>query len=182
MNNVVGATVTESMSAERYLFAASLRRFLVASLTISSILLGLVGMHALSVAADAQGGTMMHSPMLTSPTVPSGVSEQPRLPLAKMSAPASNVLVTATFPRPGTSIGEMLARQGGADMGAMDCLLLGMVCVLSSLIAFIVLARGRRPLPLMSEIRRVARVIRVFASRLALPTPPSLNALSISRV
>ncbi|MET4704205.1 hypothetical protein ABIB54_001685 [Frigoribacterium sp. UYMn621] len=172
----------ESTSAERRLFAASLRRFLVASLTISSILLGLVGMHALSVAADAPGGTMMHSPMLTSPTVPSGVSEQRGLPPATMSGTAPNVLDTATFPRPDTSIGEMLAPQGSADMGAMNCLLLGMVCVLSSLIAIIVLARDKRPPRLMSEIRRVARVIRVFASRLALPTPPSLDALSISRV
>jgi len=63
----------------------------------------------------------------------------------------------------------------------MNCLLLGMVCALGLLVALIGLLLTRVPSPPMSGLRDVMRVIRIGQSKFALPTTPSLQALSISR-
>jgi hypothetical protein len=164
MNNVVGVTMVESESApERILAARPLRRLLLASLTIAAILLGLLGMHALSAGTDAQGSHGTHSPMLsvldTGPQMMSGSSE---------SAP---LLIASAF---ATSI-RVASAQTSTNMSATNCLLLGMVCALG----FLVLSE--RPSPLLSGIRRVTRIPRIATSKFVVPTTPSLYALSISR-
>jgi hypothetical protein len=170
MNNVVGVTMVESESApERILAARPLRRLLLASLTIAAILLGLLGMHALSAGTDAQGSHGTHSPMLsvldTGPQMMSGSSE---------SAP---LLIASAF---ATSI-RVASAQTSTNMSATNCLLLGMVCALGFLVVVFVLVVSKRPSPLLSGIRRVTRIPRIATSKFVAPTTPSLYALSISR-
>jgi len=66
-------------------------------------------------------------------------------------------------------------------MCAMNCLLLGMVCALSFLVALTAVLFGKLPVRLLSGIRTVTRVAPITSSKVVIPSAPSLNALSISR-
>lgn len=170
MNNVVGVTMSESESApERILAARPLRRLLLASLTIVAILLGLLGMHALSAGMDAQGSHRNHSPM--SSVLDTGWQMMPG------SRESATLVIATAF---ATSI-RVASAQVDTNIWAMNCLLLGMVCALSLLVALIGVFLSKRPSPLLSGIRKVTRIPRIETSVFVLPTTPSLTALSISR-
>jgi len=136
----------ESGAARNSLMASRFRSAFLAVLTVTAILLGLVGMHEPS---HPTTGSIGHSPASVVATVP-------------------------------VSAGAVLA-PGCVGECAMNCLLLGMVCALGLLVALIGLLLTRVPSPPMSGLRDVMRVIRIGQSKFALPTTPSLQALSISR-
>ena len=153
----------------RIFATTSLRRLLLASLTIAAILLGLIGMHALSAGADAQSSHSSHSELasgLGSPMQMMAGSDD-RAPLAIASA---LILSVGVVPAGGCT-----------GMCAMNCLLLGMVCAFGLLVALIGLLLGKLPCRLLSGIRTVTRVPRIVSSKFVLPTTASLNMLSISR-
>jgi hypothetical protein len=168
--------MVERVSATGRFFATgSLRRLLLASFTIAAILLSLVGMHALSAGADAQSRQATHSQM------PSALHEGTQTtPSSTDSAPPASAF--ALLVPIGMVSAGVISAQGCAGMCAMNCLLLGMVCVLSFLVALIGLLVGRLPSPLLLSIRKVTRIPRIAISKFVLPTTPSLNALSISRI
>ncbi len=149
--------------------AGSLRPLLLASLTIAAILLGLIGMHALSAGVNAQSGHAPQSQMSSGLDI--GIQMMPGLNDSAPPAVAS-ALVAAVV---------VVSAQGSSDMWAMTCLLVGMVCALSLLFALIGLVLSTRPFALLSYIRNVVRTARIVSSKFVLPTTPSLTALSISR-
>ena len=166
----MGVTTVERVSViGRLLATTSLRRLLLASLTIAAILLGLIGMHALSAGADPQTSHASHSELV------SGLGSQMQImPGSDDSAPlaiASALILPA----------GVVQAEGCTGMCAMNCLLLGMVCALSLLVALTGLLSGKLPSRLLSGIRTVTRVPRIVSSQLVLPTTASLNMLSISR-
>jgi hypothetical protein len=159
----------------RIVAAGSLRRLLLASLTIVAILLGLIAMHALSAGMNAQSGHAAQSQMLSG--MGTGAQTMPGtqpMPGPDDSAPpvVASAFVAAT---------AVVSAQGSSEMWVMDCLLVGMVCALSLLFALIGLVLSTRPSALLSYIRNVVRVARIVSSKFVLPTTPSLTALSISR-
>lgn len=166
--------VESGSTTRRFSATGSLGRLLLASLTIAAILLGLVGMHALSAGADAQSSQATHSQM-----------SSVRHAGTQMTPGSTQKAPPAISPALLISVGVVSARvisfQGCAAMCAMNCLLLGMVCALSFLVALIGLLLGKLPSPLLSRIRKVVRISRIAISKFVLPTTPSLNALSISR-
>ena len=167
--------MVERVSVIGRIFAtASLRRLLLASLTIAAILLGLIGMHALSAGADAQGSHASHSELASGLDGPMQMmaGSDDSAPLAVASALILSVgVVPVGVAPPG----------GCTGMCAMNCLLLGMVCALSLLVALTGLLSGKLPSRLFSGIRTVTRVPRIVSSQFVLPTTASLNMLSISR-
>ena len=172
MGVTVVVTMVERVSViGRLLATTSLRRLLLASLTIAAILLGLIGMHALSAEADPQTSHAAHSelasglggPMQMMPGSDDGA------PLAIASALILSV-----------GVGVVKA-EGCTGMCAMNCLLLGMVCALSLLVALTGLLSGKLPSRLLSGIRTVTRVSPITSSKVVIPSTPSLKALSISR-
>lgn len=167
--------MVERVSATGRFFAtASLRRLLLASFTIAAILLGLVGMHALSAGADAQSSQAAHSQMTSA--IHAGMKTTPGSADSAPPAIAAALLVSV-----GVVSAAAASAQGCAGMCAMNCLLLGMVCALSFLVALIGLLLGKLPSPLLSSIRKVTRIPRIAILKLVLPTTPTLDALSISR-
>ena len=166
----MGVTVVESVSVIGHLFAnTSLRRLLLASLTIAAILLGLIGMHALSAEADPQTSHAAHSELASGLGGPMQM-----MPGSDDSAPLA--IASALI----LSVGVVQAA-GCTGMCVMNCLLLGMVCALSLLVALTGLLSGKLPSRLLSGIRTVTRVPRIVSSQFVLPTTASLNMLSISR-
>ena len=173
----------------RIFATASLRRLLLAALTIAAILLGLIGMHALSAGADAQSSHSSHSELA------SGLgSPMQTMPGSDDSAPlaiASALVVSVRMGSVGMSsvgmssvgMGSVGAVPAGGCTGmcAMNCLLLGMVCALSLLVALIGLLLSALPSRLLRGIRTLTRVPRLVSSKFVLPTTASLNMLSISR-
>jgi hypothetical protein len=167
----VNVTVVESAGVARQFFASrSFRLLLLASITIGALLLGLVGMHALSAAAEDPGGHGSHSQM-----TPSLSSNGPMSAASADSTPSA----TQSFSSFGSAVG--FTGPSCSGMCEMNCLLLGMVCALSLLVALIGLVLSKRPSPPVSQIRRAARIPRIDASVFVLPIAPSLHALSISR-
>ena len=170
MGVTMGMTVVERVSViGRRLATTSLRRLLLASLTIAAILLGLIGMHALSAGAATQTSHASHSELAP------GLSSQMQT-MPGSDDPAPLAIASALI----LSVGVIPV---GACTGvcAMNCLLLGMVCALSFLVALIGLLLGKLPSRLFSGIRTVTRVARIVSSRLVQPTTASLTMLSISR-
>ena len=166
----MGVTVVERVSViGRRLATTSLRRLLLASLTIAAILLGLIGMHALSAGADPQTSHAYHSELASGLGGPMQM-----MPGSDDSAPLA--IASALI----LSVGVVQA-DGCTGMCAMNCLLLGMVCALSLLVALTGLLSGKLPSRLLSGIRIVTRVPRIVSSQFVLPTTASLNMLSISR-
>ena len=153
----------------RPVMARSLRRLLLASLTIASILLGLIGMHALSAGAYVQTSHASHSQLASGLGGPQQTmaASADSIPLAVASA---IILSTVVVPA-----------EGCAGLCAMNCLLLGMVCALSLLVALIVLLSGKLPNRLLSAIRTLRRQAHIVSSKFVLPTTASLQMLSISR-
>lgn len=167
--------MAERVSATGRFFATgSLRRLLLASFTIAAILLGLVGMHALSAGAATQRSQATHSQM------PSGRHAGTQMTSGSADS-APPAIASALLVSVGVVSAGVVSAQGCAGMCAMNCLLLGMVCALSFLVALIGLLLGKLPSPLLSSIRKVTRIPRIAISKFVLPTTPSLNALSISR-
>ena len=167
--------MVERVSVIRPIFATkSLRRLLLASLTIAAILLGLIGMHALSAGADTQSGHAAHSELASVQGSPMQM-----MPGSDESAPlaiASTLILSVGVVPVG------VAPAGGCTgTCAMNCLLLGMVCALSFLVALTGLLLGKLPFRLSFGIRTVTRVARIASSKFVIPSTPSLNALSISR-
>ncbi len=162
--------MVERVSVIGRLFATtSLRRLLLASLTIAAILLGLIGMHALSAGADPQTSHASHSELA------SGLGSHMQM-MAGSDDSAPLAVASALI----LSAGVVTAG-GCTGMCAMNCLLLGMVCALSLLVALTGLLSGKLPSRLLSGIRTVVRVPRIVSSQFVLPTTASLNMLSISR-
>ncbi len=162
--------MVERVSVIGRLFATtSLRRLLLASLTIAAILLGLIGMHALSAGANPQTSHASHSELA------SGLGSHMQM-MAGSDDSAPLAVASALI----LSAGVVTAG-GCTGMCAMNCLLLGMVCALSLLVALTGLLSGKLPSRLLSGIRTVVRVPRIVSSQFVLPTTASLNMLSISR-
>jgi hypothetical protein len=153
----------------RFTATRTLRQLLLASLTIAAILLGLVGMHALSAGAHAHGSDAAHSQM--SPGLHSEIRMTTGPADGNRPAIASALLISA---------GKVTA-QVCTGMCQTDCLLLGMVCTLSLLFVLIGLVLGKLASPPLSGVRRVMRIPRIDISVFVLPSTPSLHALSISR-
>ena len=168
--------MVERVSVIGRIFATtSLRRLLLASLTIAAILLGLIGMHALSAGADAQSSHSSH------PELASGLgSPMQMMPGSDDRAPLA--IASALILSVGVVPAGVMPAGGCTGMCAMNCLLLGMVCALSVLVALIGLLLGKLPCRLLSGIRTVTRVPRIVSSKFVLPTTASLNMLSISRI
>jgi ABC-type uncharacterized transport system permease subunit len=161
--------VEKVSSAGRFFATGSLRRLLLASLTIAAILLGLVGMHALSAGAGAQSGHPAQSQM--SSGLDTGTQPMPGSNDSAPPAIASALVAAAAA----------VSAQGSSDMWAMTCLLVGMVCALILLVALLGLVLSTRPPPRLSAIREVVRISRIVTSKFVLPMTPSPIALSISR-
>ena len=163
----------------RVFATTSVRRLILASLTIAAILLSLIGMHALSAGAGTQISHASHSELA------SGLgSPMQMMPGSDDSAPlaiASALIVSGGFVSGGmVSVGVVTAG-GCTGMCAMNCLLLGMVCGLSLLVALTGVLVGKLPVRLLSAIRTVTRVAPIASSKVVILSAPSLNALSISR-
>ena len=162
--------MVECMSAPAPFSAAgSLRKLLLASLTIAAILLGLVAMHALSARADTQSGHATHS------QTSSGPHTRPQM------TPDSNDTASPAIASALVAISAVVSIQGSSDLLPMNCLLVGMVCALRLLVALMGLGLSKRPSPLVSGIRRVMRIPRIVSSKFVVPTALSLDSLSISR-
>jgi len=144
----------------------SLERFPLAVLTIVAIVLG---MHPLSVGAHAQGGPSAHFLM--------GSAPQPGTLMTSESADRSATVIASGLLTPVAGV----SAQGCTGLCEMNCLLLGMVCGLSLLFALIGLVVRKRPLPLLSGVRGVMRILSIGTSIFVLPSTPSLHTLSISR-
>ena len=154
----------------RFFVTRALRLLLLASLTIAALLLGLMGMHALSAGADAQSGHGAHSSMAPG-----------RPAVSLMTVMPSDGIPPATVTSSLLTSAAGVAAPSCSGMCAMDCLLLGMVCALSLLVALIGLVLSKRPSPPLSGVRQAMRIPRIETSVFVLPTTPSLTALSISR-
>jgi hypothetical protein len=170
-----------------FVTAESLRRFLLASLTTAAILLGLIGMHALSAGVNAQSGHAPRSQMTSgmdagTQTTP-GMQTMPGMQTVPgmQTIPVADDRVPPAIASVFGAAAVVVSAQGSSDMWAMTCLLVGMVCALSLLFALIGLVLSTRPPLLLSSIRKVVRTVRIAASKFVLPTTPSLTALSISR-
>lgn len=155
--------------------AKPLRHLLLASLTIAALLLSLLAMHALSAGMNTQtdhaSQSQMSPTMSTAPQTVSGIHSM--LASDNDAPPATaSALVAAR---------AAVSAQGSADMGIMNCLLVGMVCALSLLVALIGTVLVARPFPPVVVTRKIMRTLRIITSRFVLPTTPSLTALSISR-
>jgi len=169
-NDLVGVTMGKKPNiAGGFFVKKSLERFPLAVLTIVAILLGLVGMHPLSVGAHAQGGPSAHFLM--------GSAPQPGTLMTSESADRSASVIASGLLTPVAGV----AAQGCTGLCEMNCLLLGMVCGLSLLFALIGLVVRKRPLPLLSGVRGVMRILSIGTSIFVLPSTPSLHTLSISR-
>ena len=134
-------------------------RLLAAVLTLLAMLLVLAGMHASMV-----DGTAMADGTMTG-AAPAGMSA----PVPHHGAvTATPTVVTDAFPLP-----------SGA-MGMLDCLLLGMLCVLAvaALVTGVILLTVLRRL---LQLRIAARSLRSALAHLRVPDPPSPLLLSISR-
>ena len=167
--------MVEEVSVSGRIFATiSLRRLLLASLTIAAILLGLIGMHALSAGADTRASHASHSELASGLGSPmqmmAGSDDSTPLAVASALILSAGVVPVGVVPAGGCT-----------GMCAMNCLLLGMVCALSLLVALTGLLSGKLPYRLLSSIRKVRRIPRIDISKFVLPITPSLNALSISR-
>ena len=163
----------------RVFATTSVRRLILASLAIAAILLSLIGMHALSAGAGTQISHASHSELA------SGLgSPMQMMPGSDDSAPlaiASALIIFGGFVSGGmVSVGVVTAG-GCTGMCAMNCLLLGMVCGLSLLVALTGVLVGKLPVRLLSAIRTVTRVAPIASSKVVILSAPSLNALSISR-
>jgi hypothetical protein len=178
----VGVTMAEKVSAPgRFFSTGSLRRLLLASLTIAAILLGLIAMHALSAGVNAQSGHTAQSQMTSA--MDTGTQTMPgtqTVPGAQ-PMPVRDDRVPPAIASAFVAAAAVVSAQGSADMWVMGCLLVGMVCALILLFALIGLVLSTRPSALLSYIRNAGRVARIVSSQLVLPTTPSLTALSISR-
>ena len=162
--------MVERMSGIGRIFATtSLRRLLLASLTIAAILLGLIGMHALSAGVDTQGSHAAHSELASGHGSP--------MQMAPGSDESATLGIASALLLP---VG-LVPVEGCTGMCAMDCLLLGMVCALSFLVALTAVLFGKLPVRLLSGIRTVMRVSPITSSKVVIPSTPSLKALSISR-
>lgn len=169
-NCVRGGMMVESSSARYSFVPKSLRLILLASLTIAAILLGLLGMHALSIGPGPLRSGAAHGPMLSlvhSPPPQMGaVSTESALPSVVSAAPVSVGVVSA---------------QSCVGLCAMNCFLLGMVCALSFLVALIGLLLSKILSPPLSALQKMMRIPRIDMSKFVLPSTPSLHTLSISR-
>ena len=169
----------------RIFATTSLRRLLLASLTIVAILLGLIGMHALSAGANTQSSHSSHSELASGLGSPMQMmpGSDDSAPLAIASALSVSVgIVSVGMVSGGMASVGMVPAGGCTGMCAMNCLLLGMVCALSLLVALTGLLLGTLPSRLLSGIRTVTRVPRIVSSKFVLPTTASLHMLSISRI
>ena len=167
--------MVERVSVSGRIFATtSLRRLLLASLTIAAILLGLIGMHALSAEADPQTSHAAHSELASGLGSPMQV-----MPGSDDSAPLA--IASALILSAGVVPVGVVPTAECTGMCAMNCLLLGMVCALSLLVTLTGLLSGKLPSRLLSGIRTATRVPRMVSSQFVLPTTASLNMLSISR-
>lgn len=163
--------VVERMRAARQTGATrSFHQLILATLTIVAILLGLVGMHALSSGSAVQDGHASDSAMSS---------------VHHLAVAGSQVEAAASTPPPllasVSSVGHGII-DGCTGMCEMNCLLLGMVCALSLLFAAAGLFLRRMASPPMTTIRRIQRALRIRAFVFVLPAAPSLNVLSVSRV
>ncbi|MET4781139.1 hypothetical protein [Glaciihabitans sp. UYNi722] len=141
------------------------RRALTAVLAIAALLLGLVAMHAMHAAPAAAetGMTNTHVHENATAGTDDGVSEA-----VAMHAPVATAITSTSAQRCG-------------GMCEMNCLLMGMVCAVSILAAVIGLLLIRRPSPPRFSVAKLVRILRVAAEHITVPTPPSLDVLSISR-
>ena len=138
------------------------RRVLIAVFAVPMLLVGLFAMHVLEASGDPAGQhsamsmsmsmSMATSPSMSSPVAPSSVSA----PLVHTVAACDQFCGSAH------------------DMGAMACILAILITVLALAIASS-LNGWISPRPLVARIASAPR-------SLAIPRPPSLTALSISRI
>ena len=155
--------------------ARPLRYVLLASLTIAAILLSLVAMHALSGGMSTRVDHVAQSQMSSTMSIASQTASGMHSMLASGSnAPPARA---SAF----TDARAAVSAQGSADMGIMNCLLVGMVCALSLLVALIGTVLIARPFPPVIVTRKIMQILRIITSKFVLPTTPSLTALSISR-
>jgi len=166
--------MVERVSANGHLVTpTSLRRLLLALLTTAAILLGLIGMHALSAGADTQSSHSSHSQLA------SGLASGQGSPQQIMAASADSdplAVASAIILSAGVAPAE-----GCTGMCATNCLLLGMVCALSLLVALTGVVSGKLPSRVLRGIQTPTRVARIVGSKFVLPTTASLHMLSISR-
>jgi len=170
--------MVERVSANGHLVApTSLRRLLLALLTTAAILLGLIGMHALSAGADTQSSHSSHSQLASG--LASGLVSGQGSPQQIMAASADSdplAVASAIILSAGVAPAE-----GCTGMCATNCLLLGMVCALSLLVALTGVVSGKLPSRVLRGIQTPTRVARIVGSKFVLPTTASLHMLSISR-
>ena len=177
MNDAVGGTMVEKVSVPGHsVVAKPLRHFLLASLTIAAILLGLLAMHALSPGTSTQTGQAAQSQMSSTMSIATQTASgmQPK-PVSDSNAPPAiaSALVAAS---------AVISAQGSADMAIMNCLLVGMVCALSLLVALIGAVLIAHPFPSATFTLKIMRILRIITSKFVLPTTPSLTALSVIRI
>jgi hypothetical protein len=128
------------------------RLVLLSILSVSALLCGIVAMHAQMAGADTSSGAM---------------------PVSAMDRHAGDVISSTVL---GTATDVMQHGMGG--MAAMDCLLLGMMCLFGVGALLLLILAGK----LRSLLRRLLAIrARTAVGWLRPPDPPSLLVLSISR-
>jgi len=153
-------TKPDSVTLFRGVRSTAWRRVLIAVFAVPMLLVGLFAMHVLEASGDPAGQhsamsmsmSMATSPSMSSPVAPSSVSA----PLVHTVAACDQFCGSAH------------------DMGAM-------ACILAILITVLALAIASSPNGWISPRPLAARIASAPRS-LAIPRPPSLTALSISRI
>ena len=146
----------------------SLPRTLIAVLTVAVVLCGLVAMHSMSLTTSVH---LVHSVQSVHSVQAHGHAEQgddlgTEIPAGAVALSADAQMAHLPMPV--------------ADCSGLDCLMLGMACVMALLtVALTLLRRG----PTMSNLlgTTAARPVDAVAPHFSLSRSPSLVALSISR-
>lgn len=140
---------------------APLQRIVLATVAVAAILLGLVAMHAMN-AAPSGHAMASHASVDLSTSAHHGVGT------AEHALPAQTAPIGVASPR------------GANGLDADGCMIFGMLCALGILAVVVTLALIHRE-PRNRIFDAVRRKIDAAAQGLAIPRPPSLLVLSISR-
>ena len=156
---------------------ARARRPIVELLAVAAIVLGLIGMHSVSVSVSGHGD--FSAAAMPAAAMPAAAMAAAPVPVTNMESHAVNARDSAASTPVAT--GSVVDAQHGALGGDSHAAMLGMVCVMALLTFAVLLLLGRVRVSLdPGQVARVRAVVlrpaRVFAGH-----PPSLVELSISR-
>jgi hypothetical protein len=163
----------ESSAARTPFVMVRFRSILLALFTVAVVVLGLVGMHAMSARADSPAnGSSPRQGQSLAQAQPGNASQM------TMGANGPTLLSEgATIP----VAAGVASAQGCTRICAASCFPVGMVCILGVTVAMIGMLLSSLPSPPVSALRELMRVIRIGSAKLVPASRPSLEVLSISR-